>query len=147
MPHLCWLLQIISPVLIINTYPVAEVPPVAIAGTLVWILGFLFESIGDKQLKDFLAKAENKGRIMDNGLWRYTRHPNYFGEVTQWWGIGIIALTSDYGMIGLIGPAVITFLIVKVSGVPLLENKYADNPAYQAYKKRTSMLVPLPARR
>ena len=84
---------------------------------------------------------------MNKGLWQYTRHPNYFGEVTQWWAVGIIALTCKYGWLGLIGPAVITFLIVKVSGVPLLENKYKDKPEYQAYKLRTSMLFPLPSKK
>jgi steroid 5-alpha reductase family enzyme len=102
--------------------------------------------IGDKQLRKFLAEPANKGHVMNKGLWKYTRHPNYFGEVTQWWAIEIIALICSCGWIGLIGPTVITYLIVKVSGVPLLEKKYDDNPEYQAYKKRTSMLIPLPAK-
>lgn len=138
------MLLIVSPVLIIYTYSTNGTYPLVIFGSLLWIFGFLFESIGDKQLRKFIGNPKNKGHVMNKGLWQYTRHPNYFGEVTQWWAIGVIALTYSYGWLGLIGPAVITFLIVKVSGVPLLENKYKDNPEYQAYKLRTSMLVPLP---
>jgi steroid 5-alpha reductase family enzyme len=140
------MLVIVLPVLIIHTYSKDGLMPLTIIGVAIWLFGFVFESIGDKQLKNFLSNPDNKGKMMTSGLWQYTRHPNYFGEVTQWWAIGVIALSWQYGWLGLIGPAVITFLIVKVSGVPLLEKKYADNPEYQAYKKRTSMLIPLPAK-
>ena len=142
-----FMLLIVSPILIIYTYAQDGIPPLAIVGALVWLFGFLFESIGDKQLKTFISDAKNKGHVMQSGLWQFTRHPNYFGEVTQWWGIGIIALTCDYGWLGLIGPLVITWLIVKVSGVPMLEQKYADNPEYQAYKHKTSVLIPLPTKK
>ena len=137
------MLLIVTPVLIIYTYSVSGIFPLVVLGTLLWFFGFLFESIGDKQLKNFLGETKNKGHVMNKGLWKYSRHPNYFGEVTQWWAIGVIALTFSYGWLGLIGPVVITFLIVKVSGVPLLEAKYSNNPDYQAYKLRTSMLIPL----
>ncbi len=140
------MLAIVSPVLLIHTYSNSGTSALAILGAALWIFGFAFESIGDKQLRAFLANPKNKGKIMDKGLWRYTRHPNYFGEVTQWWAIGVIALSSEYGWLATVGPTVITFLIVKVSGVPLLENKYASNPEYQAYKRRTSMLIPLPVK-
>ena len=138
------MLSIVSAVLIIYTYSIGGLFPLVVIGTLIWVFGFVFESIGDKQLKQFISNPSNKGRVMNDGLWKYTRHPNYFGEVTQWWAIGIIALTFNNGWLGLIGPIVITFLIVKVSGVPLLENKYNGNPEYQAYKLETSMLIPLP---
>lgn len=138
------MLLILFSILLIYTYSAKGLFPLVIIGTLFWIFGFLFESIGDKQLKKFLSNPKNKGQVMNKGLWQYTRHPNYFGEVTQWWAIGVIALTFSYGWLGLISPAVITFLIVKVSGVPLLENKYEDNPDYQAYKLRTSILIPFP---
>ena len=137
------ILTVVTPVLIIATYSAGRLEPLAIIGTLLWIFGFLFEAIGDKQLQKFLSDPQNKGKVMDRGLWQYTRHPNYFGELTQWWAIGIIALTCSYGWLGLLGPAVITILIVKVSGVPLLEAKYATKPEYQAYKQRTSMLIPM----
>jgi len=141
------MLLVVSPVFVIYTHATSGVYSLAIAGVLIWVFGFLFESIGDRQLKDFIANPKNKGHVMDKGLWQYTRHPNYFGEVTQWWGVGVIALTCSYGWLGLMGPAVITFLIVKVSGVPLLEEKYKDNPEYQAYKRRTSVLIPLPRKK
>lgn len=113
-----------------------------IAGIFIWLLGFLFESIGDYQLMRFKKKPENKGRIMKYGLWKYTRHPNYFGEVTLWWGIFLIALSMPKGYLTIISPLTITFLILKVSGIPLLEKKYKDNKEFQEYKKVTSGFFP-----
>lgn len=110
-------------------------------GLGVWILGFLFEVIGDAQLGAFV-KTKKPGEIMERGLWRYTRHPNYFGEVTQWWGLFIIALSVPYAWIFCFGPLLITGLILFVSGVPLLEKKYEGNPAWENYKKRTSKFIP-----
>ena len=81
-----------------------------------------------------------------SGLWAYTRHPNYFGEVTQWWGIFIIALGLPMGWLALLGPLTITLLILKVSGIPMLEKKYAGNPEFEAYKQRTSAFFPIPPR-
>ena len=104
--------------------------------------GFAFEVIGDRQLAAHLRDPANKGRLMTGGLWSTTRHPNYFGEATLWWGIGLIALPSANGWVGLLGPLTITLLLVFVSGVPLLERKYAGRPDWEAYKARTSMFVP-----
>ncbi len=140
------LLVIVTPVLLVTRYAPSGLYPLLILGGIVWLIGFIFESIGDKQLRIFMRNPENKGKIMIDGLWKYSRHPNYFGEITQWWGISIIALGVPYGWVGLVGPAVLTYLLVKVSGVPLLENKYANRTDYQAYKQRTSMLFPLPPR-
>ena len=83
---------------------------------------------------------------MQGGLWAYTRHPNYFGEVTQWWGIWLIALSVSGGVFTIIGPLTITFLILKVSGIPMLEKKMEENPDFAEYKRRVSMFVPLPRR-
>jgi steroid 5-alpha reductase family enzyme len=140
------LLIIVSPVLLISTYAHGGVTPLLSVATLIWVFGFAFEMVGDSQLARFLKNPKNKGHVIQGGLWRYTRHPNYFGEVTQWWAIGIIAVGYSYGLLGLVGPAVITFLILKVSGVPMLEKKYSDKPEYQAYKRRTSMFIPLPVK-
>jgi len=115
-----------------------------LAGALVWLAGFLFESVGDRQLAAFRSKPENRGRLIASGLWRYSRHPNYFGEALQWWGIAGIALSAPHGWLGLIGPTVITWLLLFVSGVPLLEKKYAGRPDWEEYKKRTSVFVPWP---
>jgi steroid 5-alpha reductase family enzyme len=84
---------------------------------------------------------------MDRGLWRYTRHPNYFGESLMWWGIFVVALEVPYGWVTVVSPALITFLLTKVSGVPLLERRYAGNPEFQAYARRTSVFVPRPPKR
>jgi len=116
-------------------------------GATIWAVGFLFEAIGDHELRQFIKNPRNKGKIMQTGLWRYTRHPNYFGEVTQWWGIWLISYGSPWFLWALIGPLTITTLILKVSGIPLLEKKYAGNAAFEAYKKRTSRFFPLQPKR
>ena len=116
-------------------------------GLAVWIIGFFFEAVGDFQLAQFKKDPANRGKIIQQGLWRYSRHPNYFGEVTLWWGIYLMALSAPGGWVTIIGPLTITFLILKVSGIPLLEKKYADNAAFQEYARRTSVFFPLPHRK
>lgn len=110
-------------------------------GLLIWGIGFLFESIGDFQLNQFL-KTKKPGEIMQSGLWKYSRHPNYFGEVTLWWGIYLTSFSTEYMWINLISPLLITFLILKVSGIPMLEEKYKNNKAFQAYQQKTSAFFP-----
>jgi len=134
---------ILLPVLFINRNSGLNLNFIDGLGVLVWIIGFIFETVGDEQLKNFISNPINKGKLMQTGLWRYTRHPNYFGEVTQWWGLWLIAINAPYGWITIIGPLTITILILKVSGVPLLEKKMADNPEFAEYKKRTSVFFPL----
>lgn len=111
-------------------------------GTLIWLIGFYFESLGDYQLYKFKRDPINKGEVMDQGLWKYTQHPNYFGEVIQWWGIYIIALAVPFGFISIIGPIFITYLIIKVSGIRLLNYRYRNDDKYTKYKKRTSAFFP-----
>ena len=112
-------------------------------GVLVWLIGVLFESVGDVQLARFKARAENSGKVMDEGLWRYTRHPNYFGDACAWWGIAIVALQSNTGWAGLLGAGVMSFLLVRVSGVPMLEKTmHKRRPDYVAYQERTSGFIP-----
>ena len=118
-----------------------------LAGASVWLAGFLFEAIGDYQLIRFKKIPSSKGKIMTEGLWSWTRHPNYFGEVTLWWGIYLMALSLPFGWATIIGPLTITFLIVKVSGIPLLEKKYEGKPEFEEYKRRTSAFFPLPPRK
>jgi steroid 5-alpha reductase family enzyme len=112
-----------------------------------WITGFIFEAVADIQLSRFIADRRNKGRLMTTGLWRFSRHPNYFGEVTQWWAIYLLALKLPFGFISIVGPALITVLILFVSGVPLLEKKYEGRADFAEYKRRTSVFVPLPSRK
>jgi steroid 5-alpha reductase family enzyme len=115
-----------------------------ILGVLVWLIGYFFEVVGDYQLDQFIKNPENKGQIMNSGLWRYSRHPNYFGEVTMWWGIWLIVAPVSLSYLALISPLTITFLILMVSGVPMLEKKFAGDPAFEQYKKETSVFFPLP---
>lgn len=116
-------------------------------GLTVWAVGLFFEAVGDFQLAQFKKDPANRGRIIQHGLWRYSRHPNYFGEVTLWWGIYLLALSAGAAWWTIIGPLTITFLILKVSGIPLLEKKYVNNAAFQEYARRTSAFFPLPPRK
>jgi len=115
--------------------------PFIIVGIVIWLLGYFFEVVGDAQLKKYLNNRTEKG-IMNTGLWKVTRHPNYFGEVTMWWGIFIITISVQYGYIGIVSPILITYLLLKVSGVPMLEKKYKDDPEYQKYMEVTPRFVP-----
>ena len=118
------------------------VPAFVLAGLIVWMVGFVFETVGDLQLEAFVA--HNPGKLMTKGLWKYSRHPNYFGEMTQWVGIGVMALSVDYGWVSLIGPFVITYLLLFVSGIPPAERRSSKRPGWDDYKRRTSAVVPLP---
>jgi len=141
------LLFVATPALVVVTSSSEVMEWFLIIGFLIWLFGFVFESVADRQLRNFVSDHHNRGKLMTRGLWSYSRHPNYFGEITQWWGLGVVSLGVANGAIGLLGPALITYLIVKVSGIPLLEEKYKHNTDYQAYKRRTSSLIPLPPRR
>ena len=132
------------PILTTAISEVKEINAFTIIGTTLWLIGFAFEAIGDYQLSIFIKNKKSKGDVIQTGLWRYTRHPNYFGEVVQWWSIFLITLPLEYGLWGIISPITITFLLLKVSGIPLLEAKYKDNPQFQDYKRRTSAFFPLP---
>lgn len=111
-------------------------------GVLLFALGFFFETVSDWQLTVFKKGGANKGRIIMHGLWRYSRHPNYFGEATLWWGFFFIGLASPSGLYGLISPLTIAFLLLKVSGIPMLEVKYQGDPEFESYKARTNAFFP-----
>lgn len=130
------------PVIIVHHYAPA-VTLLTLIGVMVWIVGFLFEYAADKQLKAFLAQPTH-GPLMTSGVWRYSRHPNYFGEVTMWWGIALIALQTPLGLLGIVGAGTITVLICFVSGVPLAEKRAASKPGWAEYRRKTSVLFPLP---
>jgi len=133
---LCMLI-ILIPVIIINSYNYGELSFLSYLGLIVWLIGFYFEAIGDWQLKKHLKKS---GGIMKLGLWKYTRHPNYFGEATMWWGIYLMALPISWWSI--ISPLFITWLLLKVSGIPMLEKKWEGNKEYEKYKKVTNAFFP-----
>ena len=124
------------------------VGPLAVIGVLLWVVGFVFETVGDAQLARFKKDPANAGKVMDKGLWSLTRHPNYFGDAVQWWGIGIVAAEAGSAAVGLIGPVVMTFLLTRVSGVPMLEHSMAKRrPGYEGYVRRPSAFVPRPPRK
>lgn len=135
------------PIIFINQNSSPGINLLDIVGIVIWILGFYFESKGDSQLKEFVSNPANKGKIMDQGLWKYSRHPNYFGEVTQWWGIFFMSLSLPLGVLTIIGPLTITSLILFVSGIPLLEKKREGRPDWEEYKKKTSVFIPLPPKK
>lgn len=135
------------PLIHASVYDQGGIGLLAVIGLLVWIVGFIFEALGDHQLDQFLKKPENKGKIMRYGLWKYSRHPNYFGEVTMWWGIFMILLEVPFGIWAIISPLMITFLILKVSGIPMLEKMFEGNPEFEEYRKTTSVFFPLPPRK
>ena len=133
---------------VINIFGPGNNNPFYYLGLLVWIIGFVFESVADAQLRNFIKTKKSKDKkIMDEGLWKYSRHPNYFGEVTMWWGIFLISVGTNYWPVTIISPVTITYLILKVSGVPLLEKKYQDDPDFRKYAKKTSIFFPLPPKK
>jgi len=115
---------------------------VAITGLVLWIIGMFFEAIGDWQMAKFKSDPANKGKVMNTGLWRYTRHPNYFGNAVIWWGFYCLALSTGAWWT-IIAPALMTFLLLKVSGVAMLEKDISDRrPEYSEYIKNTSAFIP-----
>ena len=112
-------------------------------GVSLFAVGFVFEAVGDWRLVRFRANPRNVGRVLDRGLWRTTRHPNYFGDATLWWGLGCFALATPGGGWALVGPALMTFLLLRVSGVTLLERRMLETrPGYREYVDRTSAFFP-----
>jgi len=142
-----FLFLIVQPVILVNLSEKLSFGATEILGIFVWLIGLYFEAVADQQLKVFISDPNNKGKVMDRGLWKFSRHPNYFGEVVMWWGLFLVALPSNYGILTIIGPITITLLILFVSGVPLLEKKYAGRPEYEEYKRKTSIFIPLPTKK
>lgn len=144
------LLFIAQPLIAIVVSPVpTRLGGFDLAGACVFVAGFLFEAVGDEQLRRFKADPAHRGRVMDRGLWRFTRHPNYFGDALLWWGFYLVACGVRGGAWTILGPLLMTFLLVKVSGVALLERGLArTRPGYADYIARTSAFVPwFPKRR
>ena len=130
------------PIVIVNSSGSGDLGIIEFLGIGIFLFGLLFETIADYQLNRFKRIASNKGKIMDRGLWRLSRHPNYFGEVVLWWGIFVFSLRVQYSLAGIIGPLAITGLILFFSGVPILEERFAKRPGYEEYKQRTSRFIP-----
>lgn len=136
-----------APLVLVQLRPVVR-PLWLVAGVAVWLAGFLFEAVADAQLGAFQRDPASRGRVLDTGLWRYSRHPNYFGEALLWWGFGLCALGVAGGAWTLYAPAAVTFLLLRVSGVPMLETGMEKRrPGYREYVERTSSFLPRPPRR
>jgi steroid 5-alpha reductase family enzyme len=111
-------------------------------GILLWVIGLIFEAGGDVQLTRFKADPENRGKVLNKGLWRYTRHPNYFGDSSVWWGYGLICFAAG-SYFPVLGSVLMTALIIKVSGVALLEKSLVEQkPQYKEYIEKTSAFIP-----
>lgn len=135
------------PVQSLGSASATEVGAISIIGAVVFIVGLLFEGVGDAQLAAFKRDPTTGGKVMDRGLWRYTRHPNYFGDAVLWWGLWLFAVGSGAAIWTAIGPALMTFLLVRVSGVAMLESDIAERrPGYADYVRRTSAFFPRPPR-
>lgn len=145
-----WMIMLPSLVLFLSFSP--NLTPFAGVGVLLWLFGIVIEAVADMQKFQFKNNPANKGKWVDIGLWRYSRHPNYFGEMLCWWGIFIMVWPYLHGwlLLSIAGPLTITILLLFVSGIPLLEKRhderYQGNAAYEEYKKTTSLLIPFPKR-
>ena len=121
----------------------AKITWLDILGSMVWTVGFAFESVGDWQLARFKADPDNKGMVMDKGLWAYTRHPNYFGDFLVWWGIFLITLSTPNGWWTVVSPLVISAVLLKMTGIPITEQALVKKrPGYIEYIKRTNAFFP-----
>ncbi len=137
---LLWLISL-SVIAILNSSTAGSFSFFDFIAVLLWCIGFACEVIGDWQLQRFLLDPLHKGRVMDRGIWRLTRHPNYFGEIVMWWALWLLAIPVGYAALTLLSPLTITAIILLFS-LPITENQLAVNPEYEAYKKRTSALIP-----
>ena len=138
---LAWIISLPLLPAMASTAPLGVVDFIAVA---FWLTGFYFEAVGDYQLSRFLKNPANKGKVMAEGLWKYTRHPNYFGDCCVWWGFYLFAVASG-GWWSILSPVLMTVLLLRVSGVALLEKSIGKRrPEYESYRQRTSAFFPLP---
>jgi steroid 5-alpha reductase family enzyme len=138
-------LLVSSPILV-GAYEGQPLAGLAWVGVAVWAVGLFFEAVGDAQLERFRADPANKGKLIDSGLWRYTRHPNYFGDACVWWGIFLVAADGLPGVVTIYAPIVMTLLLTVGSGARILEKSMSKRAGWDAYAARTSMFFPLPPR-
>ena len=142
-----WVISLVIQKAILSPQP-QQLTLLDLAGTMVWLIGFAFETVGDWQLSRFKADPANRGRVMDRGLWSWSRHPNYFGECLLWWGFFLIALSTPGGWWTVISPVIVTLVLLKMTGVPLTEAALRQRrPGYAAYMRRTSAFFPRPPRK
>ncbi len=144
---LMWVVSLPVQLAMVPTSP-RHLGVLAFVGLGLWAVGMFFETVGDLQLARFKADPGSAGKVMDRGLWRYTRHPNYFGDFAAWWGIFAVAAQTSTGRFGVVGPIVMSVLLMKVSGVGMLEKTIGTRrQGYDEYRRRTSTFFPLPPKR
>ena len=135
---------IISAPILVGGFERASVGPLAWIGVVVWVVGLFFESVGDAQMSRFRADPDNKGKLIDSGLWRYTRHPNYFGDACIWWGIFLVTADALPGVATIFSPVIMTLLLTIGSGARILEKSMSKRDGWDDYAAQTSMFFPLP---
>ncbi|WP_428343295.1 DUF1295 domain-containing protein [Mycobacterium sp.] len=119
---------------------------VTVAGFVVWLAGLGFEAVGDRQLRAFKADPSHSGVVMDRGLWAWTRHPNYFGDATVWWGLWLITIAGWRSLTTVLSPALMTYFLVWVTGARSTEKYMRGRPGFAEYQQRTSFFIPRPPR-
>ena len=135
---------IAAPLIAVQTVTnVSSLKVVNVVGIVVWAIGFSFEAVSDHQLARFKSDSQHQGKLLTSGLWRYSRHPNYFGDTMQWWGFYLLAAASGYWWT-IFSPAVMTLLLLRVSGVTLLEKTMKTRPGYEEYMRATNAFFPWP---
>ena len=130
------------PVILVFTSPATEPGAWEYLGLLVFLTGFIIESLADRQLTVFRKNEANRGRLITTGLWKYSRHPNYLGESILWLGIALISFPAPWGWTAILSPLLIYLLLSRISGVPLLEKKYEGRPEWEEYKRKTPPIFP-----
>lgn len=136
------MILIALPIIVVNSTFKQGINVLDVIAIFLWIIGFYFEAVSDAQKSKFKAEPENKGKVMRSGLWAYSRHPNYFGEALMWWGIFLLAVANGNFFPSIISPILITYLLLKVSGIAMLERKYVDNPDYKKYAEEVPAFWP-----
>lgn len=137
---LMWLISVPVTASLSSSFP-AILTPLDWLGILLWTCGWLFESVSDAQLMRFKEDPSNTGKLLTSGLWKYTRHPNYFGEAVLWWGLYLIALAAGKWWT-IFSPFLMTYLLIRVSGVAMLERTMKQRPGYDEYVRKTSPFLP-----
>ncbi len=141
------LAYVIAAPILVGGFSAHPVRVAAWVGVALWVVGVFFETVGDAQLERFRSDPANKGTIIDVGLWRYTRHPNYFGDACVWWGIFLVAADAWPGVLTIPAPIVMTLLLTKGSGARVMEKHMSSRPGWAEYAARTSMFVPRPVKK
>jgi steroid 5-alpha reductase family enzyme len=136
------LLVVSLPVMLVNSRPQKALGALDVLGVILWLAGFLAETVADLELARFKRDPLNRGKIMTEGLWKYSRHPNYFGESVMWGALFLFALSTRWGWLTVASPLLITFLLLRVSGVPPLEKRYEGRADFREYARRTSVFFP-----